>query len=142
MLEKDFIQKNVKKFQEGILKDFPNDFLSGNSGPELKLPEKALMLGSELFGSYEISDSKGNPFYQSENYQRIKYLLYANRKTPASVVFPEDDKVIEQAVKEYEGFIDSLVADLEKDFKKEFPDSKSFMSVSNQIFGKLNLKRF
>jgi len=142
MLEKDFVKIWVGKIKDGMLKNFPNDFLNEIPAGEIELPGKMLILGPELFGAYELTDSKGNPFLQTPDLYKIKYLLYANRLTFLKTLIPLKEEQITGAVKEYEKHIDSLVSLVEKDFKVNFPDSKNVHSVSNQIFGTLNLQRY
>lgn len=142
MLEKDFIKNWVEKIKEGYLKNFPSDFIVDIPSEEIELPGKVLVLGPELFGSFEVTDSKGNPFLQTDNFHKVKFYLYANRTTPKNMMLPKKDADIQNCVKDYEKYLDSLVTLIEKDFKKIFPDSKSFLPVSNQIFNYLNLQRY
>lgn len=142
MLEKDFVKKWVDKIREGQLKNFPADFIEKVPAKEVDLPGKVLVLGPELFGTYELTDSKGNPFLLTTNFNRVKYFLYANRTTPLKFLLPDDDKDITNIVKEYEKHLDAIVTMMEKDFKTLFPEAKSFLSVSNQVFSTLNLQRY
>ncbi|MBA4318129.1 MAG: hypothetical protein C0412_06990 [Flavobacterium sp.] len=142
MLEKDFIKMWIEKIKGEFLKNFPDDFLEGATTSDVDLPGKVLMLGPELFGTFEITDSKGNPYLLTANFTKVKYFLYANRTTPVKMKLPVEEKDITHIVKEYEKYLDSLVTMIEKDFKKNFPESKSFLSVSNHIFGTLNLLRY
>lgn len=142
MLEKEFVKIWIDKIKDGLLIDFPSGFLNDVPVKEIELPGKMLILGPELFGTYEITDSKGNPYLQTVNFLKVKYYLYANRTTPFKIALPESDEDIAHSVREYEKHLDSLVTLIEKDFKKNFPESKSFLSVSNQIFSMLNLQRY
>ncbi len=142
MLEKDFIKIWVEKIKGEFLKNFPGDFLEGVKTSVIDLPGKVLMLGPELFGTYEVTDSKGNPCLLTTSFTKVKYYLYANRTTPVKMNLPEEEKDIIHIVKEYEKYLDSIVTMIEKDFKKNFPESKNFLPVSNQIFGTLNLLRY
>ncbi len=142
MLEKDFIKLWIDKIQDGMLKNFPAEFLTAVISKEVDMPGKLLVLGPELFGTYELTDSRGNPFLHTVNFHKIKFFLYANRTTPVKVFAPENEDDYALVVKEYEKHLDSLVSLIEKDFRKNFPESKSFNSVSNQIFSTLNLQRY
>jgi len=142
MLEKDFIKIWTDKIKDGMLKDFPGEFIGSASAKEVELPGRMLILGPELFGTFEITDSRGNPYLQTVNFQKVKFYLYANRSLPLKIMVPDAENDIAQAVKDYEKFLDSLVTEIEKDFRKNFPESKSFNSVSNQIFSMLNLQRY
>ena len=142
MLEKDFVKIWVEKIKGGILKDFPADFINGIPVQEIELPGKMLILGPELFGTFELTDSKGNPFLHTTNFSKVKYYLYANRTTPLKMMLPEDEEAISKTVKDYEKHLDAIVTMMEKEFKANFPDSKSFNSVSNLVFSTLNLQRY
>lgn len=142
MTEKEFLQNWIDKIKREILKDFPADFISGEATEELKLPGAALTLGAELFGSYELNDVEGNPALQLENYDKAKYVLYANRTEPASVKIPVDEKDLKRLVEEYEKHLDLLLRLIKEDYELNFPEGARFMSVSNSVFYALNLYRY
>jgi hypothetical protein len=140
--EKEFISKWTGMVDHGLLKKFPNEFLSDISCVEMKMPEANLVMGEELFGSFEILDSRGQCIMMADNYYRAKYILYSSRLKPETIQIPGNDEEITTVVKSYEKVIESLVKDIEKDFKKSVPDSPNFLRVSNDIFHQLNLKRY
>ena len=78
MTEKEF-QNNWRDKLKENLKEFPNDFLSSESTEELVLPPKPLIIANELFGNYEISDLDDNVVCTTDDYYKVKYILYANR---------------------------------------------------------------
>lgn len=106
------------------------------------MPNTGLIIGSEFFGNYEIVDSKGNIHFNVDNYYKAKYILYSNRLKPEKVMQPLDDEKLVSAVKEYERLLDSILKQMERDFKQIFPESKNFPAVSNFVFNALNLKRY
>ena len=142
MTEKDFAKEWVGKIKEGMLKQFPDDFVTESETESVSLPGKLLIMGPEMFGAYEVTDSSGNPYYQSTDVNRIKYVLYANRNKPVKIDIPKDDSIILNAVKNYEKMLDSIIIEMEKSFKSSFPDSRNFLSVSNSVFNSLNLQRY
>jgi hypothetical protein len=142
MTEKEFIEEWAVKIKAELLKEFPGIFVEGVECIEVKLPGKVLLLGQELFGSFEIIDSGGNVFFQAQNMAEAKYYLYANRNKPAFVFIPVDEKEIEKKVKEYEASLDQILMTIEKDFKLKFTGAKNFHEVSNKIFHTLNLQRY
>ncbi|MGE5497474.1 MAG: hypothetical protein ACM3Q2_05360 [Syntrophothermus sp.] len=142
MTEKDFVASWIEKLQGGLLPQFPGDYIDGIACSEMALPGKNILLGEELFGSYELIDSEGNSVMVTDSHARAKYVLYSNRVYLNSVKIPEDEQKTADIVKTYEKKIDSLVKDIEKNFKKEFPESKNFLQASNTIFNKLNIKRY
>ena len=140
MSEKDFISKWIGKIETSLPK-FPDDYVNNIETENHKMPGKPITLGSELFGQFEIVDLDGNPVIQTDNYSLIKYVLYANRLKPASILKPIDENNIAKVVKEYEAQLDSIVKEIKTEISKLLPAS-DFLRVSNQIFNSLNLKRY
>lgn len=140
MTEKEFQNIWRDKLKEN-LKDFPNDFITDEETTDILLPPKPLIIANELFGNYEISDLDDNVVYTTDNYSKVKYILYANRARPSSIKIPIDLNNIEKLLKLYEKTVDTFLKVMNDEFKKEFPNSKSFPSVSNSILTSLNLKR-
>ncbi|MCF8262096.1 MAG: hypothetical protein K9J12_15070 [Melioribacteraceae bacterium] len=125
-----------------LLKTFPIDFLPECDVSLIDLPGKQLVFGSELFGSYELTDVEGNPALQVDSYEKAKYILYANRTRPKEIKMPELPENVVTTIKAYEKHLDELVRAIVKDYKSHFPQSARFHEVSNQIFTALNLNRF
>lgn len=140
MNEKDFINNWISKI-ESNLKLFPDDFVSNFEIGNYEMPGKPIALGSELFGQYEILDLDGNPVLQTDDYNFIKYVLYANRLKPTSIPKPTDSLQISKAVKEYETQLDSHMKEIKSELTKLLPTS-DFLRISNQIFSALNLQRY
>lgn len=143
-MEKKFISDWAEKLEKGELKAFPEKFVDfSNSGYKIiETPHKTLVLGPELFGSYEIIDSDGEICCQAGSIAEAKYILYASRIKPGKIILPADEKLIPDAVKTYEKHIDSLVKKIYEEYKKQFPKSNNHIEVTNQIFTTLNLRRF
>ena len=137
--EKAFAKIWIKELSDGLLKNFPSDFISGVETETIPLPQKQLLLGPELFGNYEIIDTDNNLFVNVENYTKAKYILYSNRTKPASIYIPIQENDIEITVRNFEAHLDNILRGLEKEFAKEFSGSKNFHEVSNLIFISLNL---
>lgn len=138
----EFENKWLNKINSELLKTFPDDFILDNEFAELNLPPKSLTKGTEIFGVYEIIDTDGKTFYQSENLNEIKYILYASRNNQKKVKLITNKNLFEKIVQEYEKHIDDLLILIEKDYKKTFPASKDFVNISNRIFKLLNLSRY
>jgi len=140
MNERDFVSKWIEKIESNFQK-FPNDFVGDIETENYDLPGKPITLGSELFGQYEIVDLDGNPVLQTDDYNFIKYILYANRLKPRNIPKPISTTEIARVVKEYESQLDSIVKELIRELKNLLPTS-DFLRVSNQIFNALNLQRY
>lgn len=138
----DFENKWVDKLERETLKSFPKSFIGENEYKTINLPGKPLLKGTELFGSYEIIDTNGNTIYNSGNYTEIKYLLYANRKTPTSVDVVTNETALSTIVKNYENYLDEIVKIIGDDFKENYPTSDKEISVVNKVFQLLNLQRY
>ncbi len=141
MTEKEFLSEWYKIISSEGLKNFPADFISTDKITSLSLPPKTLVIGSELFGNYEITTIEGEPVLQANSYHYTKYILYANRNKPVSINIPVDDNAIKHSVNSYEIYLDSIIKRIETDFKKRFPNSQEIYTVVNQICNKLNITR-
>ncbi len=142
MSQKEFENKWLNQITSGLLKNFPEDFISNLEYEILNLPEKSISKGSEILGVYEIIDRDGKTFYQSENLSEIKYILYSNRNNSKKLKFLKDKSALDKIVHEYEKHIDGILKSIESDYKNVFPGSKDFVYVSNRIFKFANLVRY
>ena len=140
MNEIDFINKWIENI-ENFLPLFPNDLIGDIVTEDYEMPGKPIALGSELFGQHEIVDLEGNQVLQTDDYNFVKYLLYANRLKPSSVPKPTSEVEIVNVVKEYEGMLDSKMKEIRTELGRVLPTS-DFLKVSNQIFNSLNLQRY
>lgn len=140
--EKEFTAEWTSRLQKGLIKNFPDDFLTDSVCEERTLPGINLVMGEELFGQYEILDSKGNSVLMAENLPEAKFIIYSNRLKPMAIRIPKDENRIREVVKSYEKHLDTIIRQMEADFKKQLPQSKNFVAISNDIFNLLNLKRF
>lgn len=130
-----------EKVRDELLKSFPEDFINDKDFEVLKLPGTPLLKGTELFGSYEIIDMEGKPFFTTDNLNKLKYILYANLKHPKSIKILLSDNDIKDAVKEYELHLDEIVKMIKSDFISHFPESDKQIATTNKIFKLLNLQR-
>ena len=130
MTKKEFVEywKN-KLISEGI-KTFPDDFLDNVETLKKKIPAKTLILGSELFGTFEVITTDGEIITQAENYIEAKYYVYGSQQRKSEIKFPVDKNLIPLIVKKYEQYIDSIITEVTKDFRKSFQDTKEINPVS------------
>ncbi len=141
MREKEFGISWVAQ-NRAIIKNFPEDFLETDSVNEIKLPEDVLVMGSELFGKYELHDSEGHTVIKADSLTNAKYILYSNRHKPKSIKIPVEDSEVKKTVKKYEKYLDELLSQIKEEFEGSFPKSKQLHDVTNYIFASLNLKRY
>jgi hypothetical protein len=142
MTQKKFTDRWIKRIKEDKLQKFPDSYIKSFDCFEIAFPQKTLLLGSELFGSYEILDINKTVVYTAHSLTEAKYILYANRWLPAKLAIPNDEIDLQNTVKEYEKHLDSIIRECEKDFKFDFPDSDRFSEVSRTIFSSLNIRRY
>lgn len=142
MSEKDFINKWTKQLSTEGIKKFPDDFTDIPDYIQLELPKQTLILGKEFFGAYEVLTTSGESVYQANDLNEAKYIIYSGRNRSGKIQLPVSKDEIALATKKYEAYIDSCLSRIETDFKEEFPDSKNFPVVSNEIFKVLNLIRY
>ncbi len=137
-----FEKKWVDEINNNLLKDFPKDFIDNIDCELLNMPGIPLVKGSELFGNFEITNLEGETFLSTPNQFKVKYILYANSSFPKEINIPKNDFEFEKIVKNYEDYLDNLFRIIEKDYKKEFRTTKDLISTTNNIFRRLNLKRY
>ena len=142
MTEKEFISNWTMQLTEAGIKNFPQDFDSIKNYDELTLPGKTLVIGQEFFGSFEILTIDGTLAYQAQNHLSAKFIVYSNRLKPTKIIIPKDNKILRDLVIKYENYIDSLIRQIELDYKKNFSDTKNSSTVINNIFRNLNLIRY
>ena len=142
LTEKDFINKWTKLLNSEGIKKFPDDFTNIKDFILLELPKQTLVLGKEFFGAYEVLTTSGESVYQAADLNEAKYIIYSGRNRSGRIYLPVLKDAITSAIKKYEAYVDSVLSRIEMGFKKEFPDSKNFPVVSNEIFKVLNLIRY
>jgi hypothetical protein len=140
--EKEFISRYISKHTEITRKYFPDDYTNLTDCEELSVPDKTLVMGSELFGSVEILTTEGEPVLQVENIHKAKYILYANSNRTGKIIIPKKDDDINAAVENYEKHLDWILLNIEEELKKDLPESRNLHSITNEIFLKLNLVRY
>ncbi|MFO7447520.1 MAG: hypothetical protein R6W90_14210 [Ignavibacteriaceae bacterium] len=142
MTEKEFITNHAGKLWADSIKKFPDDFHIAKDVREIELPGKALVIGEEFFGAFEILTVNGNPVYHADNHEEAKFIIYANREKTTSVYLPNKLKDIKAANLKYESYLDSLIKDIESEYRAAFPGLKNQAGVVNEIFRALNLTRY
>ncbi len=140
--EKEFIKQYVEKIIAEGIKNFPDDFISTDKLQKVYLPGKALHLGEEFFGSFEILNSDGECFLQVNDYNRAKFLVYSNKKLPAEILIPDDEDEIKKSVKKYELYLDNIIKDIRSTLSKTGIEIKHSSNIISEIFRMLNLVRY
>lgn len=136
-------EKNwITKIQDDILRTFPEDFLIEIDVNNIDLPGKPLIKGSELFGTYEITDLEGNAYLSSSNIYEIKYILYANKSLPKQIKVPVNGDDFEIIVKQYEKHLDEIVKMINAELSKSIDTPNEQLNILNKIFRALNLQRY
>lgn len=142
MNEKEFVNNWKLKISKEGLKLFPDDFLKDENCNEFELKERSLFLGEEFFGKYEVLDIEGNVFLQVDDYYQAKYLVYAGRKKVDKVRMPNNISELKSVLTEYEKYLDSILIEIQSDYKRNFKSNTNLHSVTNEIFHSLNLIRY
>jgi hypothetical protein len=142
LTEKEFISKWTASLSENGIKAFPEDFKDNKSSEEIKLPGKTLVIGEEFFGNYEVLTIDGTAVLHAENQYKAKYIVYSSRKKNTSIKIPVKSEDIKIAVAKYENYLDSIIKEIEADYKKSFPGEKRNNDLTNEIFRVLSLNRY
>jgi hypothetical protein len=101
-----------------------------------------LIIGTELFGTYEIITTDGDPVYQAQSSDEAKFFVYGSKERNGKTYLPKDKSKIKTIIESYNKYLDDLIIQIKKDYQNTFPDGKNLLSVSNEIFQKLNLIRY
>lgn len=141
MTEKEFISQEINRIKKDGIKIFPADLINNFETTKLETPGKTLFMGNNIFGQYEIITSDGSPVFQVDNLSKAKYIVYSSFIPGNKIPIPSDKNDIKIIVENYEKYLDSLLIKIREDFVKEFSLSQNKLSVSNEIFRKLNLVR-
>lgn len=142
MNEKVFIENWLRNTQISGIKHFPLSFLDESRLDIIPIPIKTLVIGQEFFGAYEIITTDGESVYQASNYDEAKFIVYSSKDRNGKAYIPKDKSVIKSVVDAYNNYLDDLLNQIKKDYKKNFPDGKNVNAISNEIFQKLNLFRY
>lgn len=142
MNEKLFIENWLSKVQSFGIKQFPLHFIDETQLDIISIPIKTLVIGQEFFGVYEIITTDGESVYQASNYDEAKFVVYSSKARNGFTYILKDKSQIKSLVDSYNSYIDDLLNQIKKDYKKNFPDGKNVHAVSNEIFLKLNLIRY
>lgn len=141
MDERNFISLWIQTLDAEPIKKFPEDFVAANEYQNYVLPGKGLLIGKEFFGEYELINAEGSEILKVDSYEKAKYFIYANRNKPKVLSIPIDNSFIKDMTTKYEKYLNSIIKRIEQDYRKNFPGSKSFTEIINQIFNHLNLVR-
>lgn len=142
MNKKSFIDDWIIKTETEGVRDFPHHFLDDTQLDVFFIPKKTLIIGSEFFGSYEVLTTEGEQVYQASSLDEAKFFIYSSRKRDGKTYLPKDKSIIKNLVNKYNQYLDDLLNQIQKDFKKTFPTEKDAHIIANQIFQKLNLIRY
>ncbi len=142
MNKKSFIDDWIIKSESEGIQDFPNQFIDKDQLDVFSIPQKTLVIGSEFFGSYEVLTTEGELVYQASNVDEAKFFIYSSRKRDGKASLPKNKSLIKDLVKRYNQYLDDLLNQIQKDYKKNFPTEKDAHTTANQIFQKLNLIRY
>ncbi len=142
MNEKSFIDSWLNKIQSTGIKRFPLDFVDDTQLDVISIPIKTLVIGQEFFGDYEIITTDGESVFHASSYDEAKFIVYSSKERNGKTYLPKDKSKIKPIVDSYNNYLDHYLKQINKDYKKYFPDGKNVNAVSNEIFHKLNLIRY
>lgn len=141
MDEKNFISRWIKTLNDESIKNFSTDFFAACNCFNYNLPGKALLIGKEFFGEYELISAEGLEVFRVDSYERAKFFIYANRSKPKILSVPIENSFIKDMTTKYERYLDSIIKRIKQDYRSYFLTSKNFTEVINQIYNHLNLVR-
>lgn len=138
---KSTIKVLTDKIKSSGIKKFPDDFLFNTDFIEQTIPNKILVLGSELFGNFEINTSDGELFKMVDDIILAKYYIYSSAQRSHIIKIPHNKSDIRKIVTEYEHYFDKLVKTIDSEISKSISHVDK-LKIINQIIHNLNLIRF
>ena len=142
MKEKEFISKWTTSISENGIRKFPDDFPVEGAFENIELPGKSLVIGEEFFGNFEVLTIDGTAVLQADNQSKAKYIVYSSRNKITSLKIPKNPDDVKTSVSKYENYLDSIIKDIDADYKRTFPGEKRGNALVNEIFRVLNLNRY
>jgi len=140
--EKEFITKWTISLSEDGIRKFPDGFTKGNKVEKIELPGKSLVIGEEFFGSFEVLTIDGTAVMQADSQSKAKFIVYSSRNKITKLNIPENPEEVKSSVSKYENYLDTIIKEIEADYKKTFPGEKRGNALVNEIFRVLNLNRY
>jgi tRNA(Ser,Leu) C12 N-acetylase TAN1 len=137
-----FVNHWVDKILSTGIKKFPFHFIKEKELLPFSVPSKTLVITPEFFGNYEIITTDGDFVYQAQNYDEAKFFVYSSRERNGKAYLPKEASQIKIIVNLYNKYLDDLLDQIKKDYRKSFPEGKDFQSITGEIFKKLNLIRY
>jgi len=140
--EKEFITKWTTSLSEDGIRKFPDDFTKESKVEKIELPGKSLVIGEEFFGSFEVLTIDGTAVMQADSQSKAKFIVYSSRNKITKLNIPENPEEVKSSVSKYENYLDTIIKEIEADYKKTFPGEKRGNALVNEIFRVLNLSRY
>ena len=141
MSKKLFVDNWIEKIQQSGIKQFPSHFIPSEELDIIFIPERTLIIGQEFFGTYEILTTDSELVYHAASLDEAKFFVYGSRGRNGKTYLPKDKSKTKSIVSFYNSYLDDILNQIQKDFKKSFPEEKNIHSTTSEIFQKLNLIR-
>ena len=117
MDERGFISFGTKTLNAEPIIIFPDDFEVVSESTIYNLSEMELLMGKEFFGEHELINVEGSEVLRVENYEKAKFVIYANRNKPKAGSVPTDNSTIKNMTAKYEKYLDSIITRIEQDYR-------------------------
>lgn len=135
------IKEITDKIKSTGVKKFPDDFIDDVKYSKEIIPEKILLIASELFGQYEIKTSDGEFFKMVDDINLAKYYVYSSLQRKSVLKIPSENSVLIKIIAEYEKYFDNLVKTIQAEIIASGLNVNN-MRITNNIIHNLNLARF
>ncbi len=101
-IEKEVLPGGIRKFPESFLD------LEKEKVKEISVTGKPLKIGKHFMGTYEIIDEEGKKIYSAGDRFEARFIIYSYKPGEYVIKIPENKKVIQDAIKEYEKYLKSI----------------------------------
>ncbi len=139
--ENKLLKKITERIKSSELKVFPDDFLSSSNYYNETIPDKILVIASELFGHFEIKTSDGEFFKMVDDIHLAKYYVYSSLQRKSSLKIPTEDSTLKSIIADYEKYFDNLVKMIDTEINNSGLNINK-MKITNEIIHSLNLTRY
>lgn len=108
----------------------------------IAIPQKALIIGDEFFGNYDILEPEGEMVLRTDSFVKAKYICYASRFRVSSLLIPISEEYLFKIVAAYENYYDKLLKELFKSIFQVIKNDNKTNEIVKDVLTYFNLTRY
>lgn len=141
-IKKSRVVRDLSKVKEEVLRDFsfrpfPEDFVGDRKPDEYKhigVTNGPYSLGGFFMGKYDVLNARGELMYQGDSELEAKFIIYSHKPDTYSLQIPLEPQVIQNAVVEYERYLNDEYERLFRAFADRLGDVARAERLTNEVF--------